>query len=98
MITALYVREHSGNFSSVKFGSYDQAGIASGASLAIYRTRENVRWSLTSNQFSVNDHTPLGQTRELVFEFGLPYAYLPAEEFIEFTERMSQWDLNLRCT
>lgn len=97
MIMSLYVREHSGNYSSVKFGSYDKKGIADGASMAIYRTRENVRWSLTSSQFAVNDHTPLRQTRELVFEFGLPYAYLPQEEFTEFTERMSIWDLNLRC-
>lgn len=97
MTISFYVREHSGNYSSVKFGSYDASGIAPGTKMAIYRTRENVRWTLTVNRFAVNSHTPLSQVREMEFDFSLPYLYVPTEEFKEFTTRMSSWDLNLRC-
>ena len=96
-VFSLYIREHKNNYSSVKFGSYDTKGIQNGGKLAIYRTRENTDWDLTVNSFSVNKAAPLNRERRFQFEFGLPYLYLPEEEFSEFIERMTTWDFNLRC-
>ena len=45
MVASFYIKGSSGNSSSIKFGSYDEQGIAPGAQLAMYRAR-GIEWEL----------------------------------------------------
>ena len=46
MTMSFYLRESTGNSSSIKFGSYDGEGINPGSTLEIYRTKGLDKWSL----------------------------------------------------
>lgn len=97
MVLSFYIKESSGNSSSIKFGSMDEEGILPGASLAVYRTKSLNKWSLKGGNISVNKHVPLSGEREFQFKFQLPYLYLPPSDFKYFAEKMSIFNLNLRC-
>jgi len=46
--TSFYIRAAQGNSSIIKFGSYDEQGIAPGASLSVYKTVATNSWNLMS--------------------------------------------------
>lgn len=50
-IVSIYMRQKSGNFSSVKFGSYDEGAIAPGNDLIMYKTIRNNEWVLGATGF-----------------------------------------------
>jgi hypothetical protein len=84
MIASFYITKSAGNSSSIKFGSYDEEGIAPGASLAMYRAR-GLDWQLSAKDLSVNGHDLSGgKMRVISFDMSLPYLYLPSQDFLKF--------------
>lgn len=97
MTVSIYLREHTGNLSSIKFGSYDPSAIHPQASLYVFRTISQREWSLNVKDFQVNDGNVLGANKELYFSYHLPYLYLPDTEFNEYVEQIKKWDSHIVC-
>jgi hypothetical protein len=55
-VVSFYMKEETGNVSSIKFGSYDKEAIADGASMAVYKSNGLDRWGVKMNNFKINGH------------------------------------------
>jgi len=94
---SVYLREHTSNYSSIKVGSYDPSGVEPGSSLVLFRTVSPREWSLTVNNFQINNGQLLGANRVLALVYHLPYLYLPDIEFANFAYEIRQWDASIEC-
>lgn len=97
MTVSIYLREHTGNLSSIKFGSYDPSAIHPQSPLYLFRTVSQREWSLSVKDFQVNSGQILGATKELYFAYHLPYLYLPDAEFNEYVAQIKKWDSTIEC-
>lgn len=88
MIVSFYIREHSRNFSSVKFGSYDESGVNPLGKLEMFQTKNIKEWVLNSKDFQVNGGEVIGGDKELAISFHLPYMYLPEVEYNAYLTEM----------
>lgn len=97
LTASFYISDN--NSSSIKFGSMDPDGPATGAPLDIFRTVNSSSWNLFGKDFSV-DGTKLrdniivaGSARDPINEFSfdmkLPYIYVPDEDFFKWLEIMA---------
>ena len=83
--------------SSIKFGSYDASGIASGASMALYKTADKTRWSVKGQHLKANGHK-VAENREVQFDMQLPYLYIPDDDFTNFAVSMAIFDTKIKCS
>ncbi len=99
-ITAsFYIQPLSGNFSSIKFGSYDEQGIAPGSSMSMYKTIDKTTWKINGKEFQANGHDLTShQDRKVLFDMQLPYLYLPEYDFTSLQIAMAQFNLNIICS
>jgi hypothetical protein len=99
-ITAsFYIRAAAGNSSIIKFGSYDEQGIAPGMAMATYKTKSISSWNLMGRNIKTNGHNiTKGQQREFSFDMQLPYLYLPYRDWVSWAEAMAQFNFNMHCS
>lgn len=99
-ITAsFYTQPKVGNFSSIKFGSYDEQGIAPGSQLSMYKTVDLTQWSVMAKDLQANGHDLTKHVdRKILFDMQLPYLYLPEYDYTSLQIAMAQFNLNLICS
>ena len=86
MVASFYIKSGNGWSSSVKFGSYDTAGIIPGETLRMYKTKSLASWMINARNIALNGLalTDDGSTRYLNLDMQLPYLYLPDHDFMSF--------------
>ena len=85
---ALYTSIRSDQPSSLKFGGYDQSGIAPGEKLTWMETLNTDSWALAAKFMIIFDETvrmTADNPRIILIEPQMPYMYLPEYEFASFT-------------
>jgi len=67
MVASFYIKSGNGFSSSVKFGSYDTAGIAPGTTLEMYKTKGTASWMINARKIALNGLSMIdsGSTRYL---------------------------------
>ena len=71
MSFSIYTREAQSGVSIIKFGGYDEEGLAENAKLTILRTDKNNSWGLNAQSMIIGDRllfTPGGAERIAVIE------------------------------
>jgi hypothetical protein len=90
LVASFYIKAAQGNSSSIKFGSYDETGIAPGATLEMFATANKGTWNLNARNFKANNHDlSAGRTRQVSFDMMLPYIYIPDHDFLQLAEALS---------
>jgi hypothetical protein len=88
--------------SSLKFGSFDQAAIKPGESMALMKTRHKGSWSVRMHGFTtVNSYNlPLANAQTYaIFEPAFPYIYIPSADFLKWQGQVASFykDKQIRC-
>jgi len=94
---SFYINLGNHNSSSIKFGSYDNSGIANGAIMAVYRTIDKTKWSIYGEHFKANGHK-VAEMREISFDMQLPYLYIPKTDFLNFAVSLAIFDVGIKCS
>ena len=89
----------SKQFSTIKFGSFDQLGIEDGEVMQVFKTPNLNSWTLISGNVKFGEFLMLtGRTsgiptsRDIIFELSVPYLYLPDYDFDAIQEYiLTQW-------
>jgi len=97
---SFYIKAAQGNSSIIKFGSYDEQGIATDATLAVYKTKEVSSWKIIARNLRLNGHyiTTQDSNRDFLFDMSLPYMYLPQKDWLNFAKYMAVFNLDLHCS
>ena len=92
LVFSLFVDGINGNYSSIKFGSYDKSGIAPNEVLNVYKTHSIKNWNLVAYSAIVNNKNVIdgaaSSNRYINFEPGVPYLYLPSADFTNVATEM----------
>jgi hypothetical protein len=96
MVVSIYIREHSGNSSHIKFGSYDPH--AHVGELLLFRTKYTNQWVLNAKNFKIEDGASSSGDKELLIAPHLAHFYLPDEEFTAYVANPEKWDGDLTCS
>lgn len=96
-MVSFYIRANYPTNSNVKFGSYDLAGIAPGANLAMYKTASLSTWGIFADKLKCNNHELYAGTREFLFDMNIPYIYLPGDDWDLFADAMILFDADIIC-
>lgn len=84
MSFSIYTREAQSGVSIIKFGGYDEEGLAANTKLTVLRTDKNNQWGLNAASMVIGErllYTPGGNERIAVIEPQLPYLYLPTGDY-----------------
>ena len=92
------MRPNNGNSSSIKFGSWDQAGMAPGSSLTMFRTSNLDQWALNADDYSIDGTKFLvGIDKKIVFSPHLPYLYMPSQDWVAFAAALAKAYPDVHC-
>jgi hypothetical protein len=97
-VVSFYIRATEGNYSTAKFGSYDEQGMLDKSILAIYRTESLSSWGIMAREIQCNHYNLTdNQTRTFHFDTALPYLYMPQSDWINWANAIQKFDLDIEC-
>lgn len=66
--------------------------------MVVYRTKSLSSWALRGRKVQVNGHDLTGgKEREIQFDMQLPYIYLPYSDWLQFSQKIAEFNLNIVC-
>ena len=79
-VFSIFVDTSNGNFSSIKFGSYDLHGLADNTPLGMIKTKGTNSWEIYISEYSIGaDQKQISNS--IIFEPQLPFLYLPHADY-----------------
>ena len=94
----MYARSDDG-LSLIKFGSYDKLGMKDkGYDLAIFKTINDRSWAIKSTGAWIGGHGLYSDDREFLVDPQIPYIYLPAFIFQQYTYAVLRQSDIFRCS
>ena len=78
--------------SSIKFGSYDQSGLLPGSNFIYLKTRNITTWGIRGQQLYLGSQNLTNNEVSItaLFEPQLPYMYIPQNDYVNFTQMVSE--------
>lgn len=81
---------NQGNSSTIKFGSWDEFMLESGKELHILKTNGLDTWNLGANKVKLGDKTIREREFQADIDPGVPYIYVPDNDYISIIEDLAQ--------
>ena len=80
-VFSIFVDTAHGNYSSIKFGSYDRHGLEKDTPLGMVKTKSTKTWEVQILHYDIEKQQPTTST--IIFEPQLPFLYIPHNDHTE---------------